>query len=87
MEELIDYKNPVTQEPESQKLNKTKPRAIICKASDKDLRTIKKLLKAQFPNVEILYITSAPPATILRVVKTIPLEKQNNFAQPFYTIE
>ena len=66
---------------------KVKPRALIFKANDKDLHKIKELLKTQFPEVEIIYVTTGPAASILRVTKSIPFEKQDSSAQPLYTIE
>ncbi len=48
---------------------KIKPRAIILKANDKDLHQIKELIETQFPKVEIIYVTSGPTASILRVTK------------------
>ena len=37
---------------------RTKPRAIIFKANDKDLEKIKELIETQFPEVEIIYVTT-----------------------------
>jgi hypothetical protein len=66
---------------------KIKPRAMIFKANDQDLQKIKELIETQFSKVEIIYITSGPTASILRVTKSIPLETQNSSEQPFYTVE
>jgi hypothetical protein len=66
---------------------KTKPRAIIFKANDKDLHEIKELIKTHFPKVEIIYVTTGPAASTLHVTKSLPFEMQNSSAQPFYTIE
>jgi excinuclease UvrABC nuclease subunit len=68
-------------------LKKIKPRAIILKANDKDFRKLKDLIDAQFPEVEIIYVTTGPAASILRVSKSMPFELQNSSAQPYYTIE
>jgi hypothetical protein len=66
--------------------NGIRPRAIIFKSSDVDLRKIKEIIKAQFPKVKILYITTGPAATVLRVVKSTPFENQNLSVQPLYSI-
>ena len=66
---------------------KIKPRAIILKANEKDLNKIKELIETQFPKVEIVYITTGPATSILRVTKSMPFETQNYPAQPLYTIE
>jgi hypothetical protein len=66
--------------------NKIKPRALIFKANDKDLHQIKVLIETQFPKVEIIYVTSGPPASILRVTKSMPFETQNPSTQPIYTV-
>jgi hypothetical protein len=66
---------------------KIKPRAIVFKANTKDLDKIKELIETQFPKVEIVYITTGPATSILRVTKSMPFEMQNFSAQPLYTIE
>ena len=66
---------------------KIKPRAIIFKANDKDFRKLKDSMETQFPEVEIIYVTTGPAKSILRVAKSIPFEMQNSSAQPYYTIE
>ncbi len=63
------------------------PRALVFRAHDKDLHKIEKLIKTQFPEVEIIYVTTGPAGSILRVTKSIPFEKQNSSEQPLYTIE
>jgi hypothetical protein len=68
-------------------LKKIKPRAIIFKANDKDFSKLKDSIKTQFPDVEIVYVTTGPVASILRVSKSIPFEMQNASEQPNYTIE
>ncbi len=65
---------------------KIKPRALILKANEKDLNKLKELIETQFPKVEIVYITTGPATSILRVTKSMPFEMQNS-AQPLYTIE
>ncbi len=64
-----------------------KPRALIFKAANKDFDKITELIKSEFPEVEILYITTGPAASILRVTKTLPFEMQNSPEQSLYTIE
>jgi hypothetical protein len=56
--------------------NKVKPRALILKAHDKDLEKLKKTIKNQFPDIEIVYFTTGTPASILRVIKSTPSETQ-----------
>ena len=68
-------------------LKKIKPRAIIFKVNNKDFYKINDLIKAQFPEIEIVYVTTGPAASILRVIKSIPFESQNSSMQPYYTIE
>jgi hypothetical protein len=72
---------------ESDTSHKIKPRALIFKANEKDLDKIKELIETHFPKVEIVYITTGPATSILRVTKSIPSETQNYLAQPLYTIE
>jgi hypothetical protein len=67
--------------------SKIKPRALIFKANAKDLDKIKELIETQFPNVEIVYITTGPATSLLRVTKSMPFETQNSSAQPLYTIK
>jgi len=66
---------------------KIKPRAIIFKADDKDLDKIKEIIENQFPEVEIIYLTTGPATSILRVTKSMPFEKQDVSTQPLYTVE
>jgi len=68
-------------------LKKIKPRAIIFKANDRDFSKIKDLIKTQFAEVEVVYVTTGPVASFLRVTKSIPFELQNSSEQPNYTIE
>ena len=68
----------------SQKIN---PRALVFKASEKDLKKIKELIETKFANVEIIYVTTGPAASILHVTKSMPFEAQNASTQPFHTIE
>ncbi len=64
-----------------------KPRALIFKAANKDFDRITELIKSEFPEVEILYVTTGPVKSILRVIKSLPFEMQNPPEQPLYTIE
>ena len=66
---------------------KIKPRALIFKSNDKDLHKIKELIKTQFSEVEIIYVTTGPAASILRVTKSIPFGTQDSSVQPLFTIE
>jgi hypothetical protein len=66
---------------------KSKPRALIFKADEKDLDKIKELIEMQFPKVEIVYITTGPATSILHVTKSMPFKTQNYITQPIYTIE
>jgi hypothetical protein len=66
---------------------KIKPRAIIFKSNNQDFDMIKKLIETQFSKVEILYVTTGPVASVLRVTKSIPFEMQNSSEQLHYTIE
>jgi len=64
-----------------------KPRAIVFKAHDKDLAKIKDLINSQFPDVEILYVTSGLAECFLHVTKSMPFEMQDSSAQPLFTVE
>jgi hypothetical protein len=64
-----------------------KPRAVIFKAHDRDLDKIKELIKSQFPDVEILYVTTGPAECFLRVTKSVPFERQDFSERPLYTVE
>jgi hypothetical protein len=66
---------------------KFKPRAFIFKSNNKDFEKIKEIIKTQFPEVEIIYVTTGSAESILRVAKSIPFEKQDSSEQPLYTIE
>jgi hypothetical protein len=68
-------------------LKKIKPRAIIFKANDKDFSKLKDSIKTQFPDVEIVYVTTGPAESFLRVTKSIPFEMQDSSEKPNYTIE
>ncbi len=68
-------------------LKKIKPRAIIFKSNEKDLCKLKDLIEKLLPEIEIVYVTTGPVASILRVTKSIPFEMQDTSEQPNYTIE
>jgi hypothetical protein len=72
---------------EGTSFKKIKPRAIIFKANDKDFYKLNDLIKTQFSEVEVVYVTTGPVASFLRVYKSIPFEMQNSSEQPNYTIE
>ena len=61
---------------------KIKPRALIFKATDKDLDKIKELIETEFTKVEIIYVTTGSASSILRVTKSMPFETQNSSEQP-----
>ena len=67
-----------------------KPRAIIIKATNKDFDEITELIK-KFPEVQILYVTTGPAASILhvtRIAKPKPFELENPLEQPtFFSVE
>ncbi len=79
--------NAITQEVLTSYSRKIRPRALVFKARDKDFEKIKKLIEQEFPEVEIIYVTTGPAASILHVTKSMPFETQNNQDQPLYTIE
>ena len=66
---------------------KIRPRAIIFKANQKAFDKIRELIKSQFPDVEIVYVTTGPAACILRVTKSMPSEIQDSSTQTFYAVE
>ena len=66
---------------------KVKPRALIFKANWKDFDKITELIKTQFPEVDIIYVTSGPAESILRVTKSIPFEIQDSSMHPLFTVE
>jgi hypothetical protein len=66
---------------------KIKPRAIVFKANDKDLDKLKELINVQFPEVEIIYVTTGPASSILRITKSIPNEPSDSSSELLYTIE
>jgi len=66
---------------------KIKPRALILKATNKDFDKIAELIKSEFPEVEILYLTTGPVKSILRVTKSLPFEMQNSPEQSLYNVE
>jgi len=62
---------------------KIKPRALILKANEKDLKEIKKIIETQFPKVDLIYITTGSATSILHVTKSMPLETEN-LSNAFY---
>jgi hypothetical protein len=77
----------VIQTLETHCLRKIKPRAIVFKAADKDFCKHNDLIKSQFPDIEVVYVTTGPVSSFLRVTKSIPFEIQNSSEQTNYTIE
>ena len=67
-------------------LKKVKPRAFVLKANNKDFDKIHDMIKENFPEVELLYATTAPVGTFLRISKAIPFEMQDSSIKP-YTVE
>ncbi len=57
---------------------KVKPRAIVLKASNGDFEKISSIIKEQLPEVEVLYVTTAPPGTFLHISRSVPFEKQDS---------
>jgi hypothetical protein len=61
------------------------PRALVFKAHDKDLHKIKELIKTQFPEVEIIYVTIGPAASIFALPNRYLLKSRtlpNNHFSP-----
>ena len=66
---------------------RVKPRALVFKAHDGDLHRIKELIEKQFPDVEILYVTTGPAKSFLHVTKSMPFELQGSYEHPCYSVE
>jgi hypothetical protein len=64
-----------------------KPRALIIKATNKDFEEIKELVKSKFPDVQILYMTTGPAASILRVTRIAPFEVGKPSEQSLCSVE
>jgi hypothetical protein len=64
-----------------------KPRSLIFKANNKDFDDILELIETQFPNVEIVYVTTGPVESFLRVIKSMPLKLQDSSTQLLYSVE
>jgi hypothetical protein len=64
-----------------------KPRAIIIKATNKDFQEINSFIKSNFPDVQVLYVTTGPAASILRVTKRAPFEVTNSSEGLLYSVE
>lgn len=63
-----------------------KPRALVFKANKSDFQKINEIIKEQFHEVEVLYVTTAPAGTFLRISKSVPYELQDSSIKP-YTVE
>lgn len=46
-----------------------KPRAIVIKATNKELDDVLDFIETQFPSIQVLYVTTGPTASILRVTR------------------
>ena len=66
-------------------IRRLKPRALVFMADQKDLEKIKDFIET-LVEVKLVYVTSAPSYTALRVVKE-PRDKGQPFEQTFFTIE
>jgi hypothetical protein len=64
-----------------------KPRALIIKATNQDFAELKELVKSKFPDVQILYMTTGPAASILRVTRVAPVDLEKSSEQSVYSIE
>ncbi len=45
------------------------------------------LIKSKFPDIQILFVTTGPAESILRVTKIMPFELQNPAEQSLYSVE
>jgi hypothetical protein len=63
---------------------KLKPRAIILLANEKDLEKVKDFIKT-LSEVKLVYLTTAPSSTALRVIKE-PNDRQP-FEKALFTLE
>ena len=66
-------------------IKKLKPRALVLMADQKDLEKIKDFIKT-LVEVKLVYVTSAPSHTALKVVKE-PKDKHLPFEQTLFTLE
>jgi hypothetical protein len=66
-------------------IKRVKPRALIFRAHYQDFCKILDIIKSQFPEVELLYITTGPATGILKVTKSVPFEATNENA--FFNVE
>jgi len=63
---------------------KLKPRAIVLLANEKDLEKVKDFIKT-LSEVKLVYLTTAPSSTALRVIKE-PNDRQP-FEKALFTLE
>jgi hypothetical protein len=82
-EEIIDMNDCINQ-PLVSSAMKLKPRAIILLANEKDLEKVKDFIKT-LGEVKLVYLTTAPSSTALRVIKE-PKDRQP-FEQALFTLE
>jgi hypothetical protein len=66
-------------------IKRLKPRALVLMADQKDLEKIKDFIET-LVEVKLVYVTSAPSHTALRVVKE-PRDKRQPFEQTLFTLE
>ena len=66
-------------------IKRLKPRALVLMADQKDLDKIKDFIET-LVKVKLVYVTTAPSHTALRVVKE-PKDKHQPFEQTLFTIE
>jgi hypothetical protein len=55
----------------------------VFKANNKDFSKIIEMIEEQFPDVELLYATTAPIGTFLHVSKSVPFEMQDSSIKPY----
>jgi hypothetical protein len=75
----------VEQEVTEPTIKRLKPRALVLIADQKDLEKIKDFIETLI-EVKLVYLTTAPLNTSLRVVKE-PKDKHQPFEQALFTIE
>jgi hypothetical protein len=66
-------------------IKRLKPRALVLMADQKDLEKIKDFIET-LVEVKLVYLTTAPSNTALRVVKE-PRDKHQPFEQALFTLD
>jgi len=64
-----------------------KPRAIVFKAKTRDQKDILDYFEKQFPEVQIVYVTTGPASCTLRVTKSVPADPADKLLKPYYSVE